>query len=152
MKVIDKDLVVRSAVILASILVSTSQRIKVDVAKEVRESHKLLQRHNQLPHSVKTLFGSEHEFSSPRSNADKNVRKLFRRVRRSLNPDLRPGAAVVRPDAVIFFIGRSANVFIFLSLPNSDHLMNYLGGYNIVQLVTHNKQSNYNLPNDSKRI
>ena len=89
MKVIDKDLVVRSAVFLAWILVSTSQRIKDDVAKEVRESHLFLQRHNQLPDSGKKFFGSEHEFSS-RSSTDENVRKLFCRVRRSLNPNFRP--------------------------------------------------------------
>ena len=100
MKVIDNDLVVRSAVFLASILVSTSKRTENDVAKEVRESHMFLQRDNQLPDSVKKVFGSEHEFSS-RSSADQSVQKLFRRVRRPLNADVKPETAVVRLDAVI---------------------------------------------------
>jgi len=102
MKVIVKDLVVRSAVFLASILVSASKRIEDDVAKKATERHMSLQRNNQLPDSVKKLylFEIEHEFPL-RSSADQNAQKLFRRVPRSLNSEVKPEAAVVRLDAVI---------------------------------------------------
>jgi len=101
MKIIDKDLVVRSAVFLASILASASKRIEDDVAKKATERHMFLQRNNQLPDSVKKLFGIEHEFPLRRSSADQNAQKLFSQVPRSLNPEVKPEAAVVRLNAVI---------------------------------------------------
>ena len=110
MKITDKDLVVRSAVFLASLLVSTSERIKDDVAKEARKSHMFSHRNKPLPDSVKRLF--EYEFPS-RYNGGQNAQKLFRRVRRSLTTDIKPEAVVVRLDQ--FSVCSTAEIIKFLN-------------------------------------
>ena len=88
-------------VLLACLLLPASGRIQDDVANEPRLRHLFVQRDKPLPGSPKKLFSLQREEPS-RSSGGQNVHELFRRVRRSLNPDMKPDASVVRVNAVGF--------------------------------------------------
>ena len=90
-------------VLLASLLFPVSGRVRENVAKEPRERHLFVQRDTPLPGSPKKLLKIEHEMPS-RSSGDQNVHELFRRarVRRSLNPDMKPEATEVRLESVVW--------------------------------------------------
>ncbi len=87
-------------VLLVCLLLPVTGRIQDDVAKEPRKRHLFVQRDKPLPGSPKKLFKIEHEGPS-RSSGNQNVHELLRRVRRSLNPGMKPEATVVRVNAVI---------------------------------------------------
>ena len=92
----EKNLSVAIPVVcLAILLFQASGRVENDVAKESRERHLFVQRDTPLPGSPKKLFKIEHGFPS-RSSGGQNVHEVFHRVRRSLNPDMKPEATVVR--------------------------------------------------------
>ncbi|XP_078381129.1 uncharacterized protein LOC144663915 isoform X2 [Oculina patagonica] len=80
-------------VLLVCLLLPVTGRIQDDVAKEPRKRHLFVQRDKPLPGSPKKLFKIEHEEPS-RSSDNQNVHDLLRRVRRSLNPDMKPEATV----------------------------------------------------------
>lgn len=88
--IMDRD-VRKIVVLLACLLLPTSGRIQDDVAKDPRARHLFVQRDKPLPGSPKKLFKIEREEPS-RSSGGQNVHELFRRVRRSLNPDMKPEA------------------------------------------------------------
>lgn len=97
----ERDVGVGIAVVfLATLLFSASGKVQDDAVKEPRKGHLFVQRDKPLPGSAKKLFKIEQELPS-RSSDGQNVNELFRRVRRSLNPDMKPEAAVVRLDAVV---------------------------------------------------
>ena len=55
MNIMDRDVVVKSAVLLAFLLVSASERIEDDVAKEPTERHIFMQRSNPLQDCQKVV-------------------------------------------------------------------------------------------------
>ena len=71
------------------------------MANESRAKYLFVQRDKPLPGSPKKLFKLEHQAPS-RSSYGNNVYKLFRRVRRSLNPDMKPETTVVRVDVCCY--------------------------------------------------
>lgn len=87
-------------VVLVSLLFSASGSVQEHVARVSRGRHLFVQRDSPLPGSPKELLKIESEEPS-RSSGDQNVQDLFRRVRRSLNPDMKPKATVVRLDSVV---------------------------------------------------
>lgn len=87
-------------VLLACLLLPTSGRIQDDVAEESRARHLFVQRDKPLPGSPKKLLKIEREEPS-RSSGGQNVHEVFRRVRRSLNPDMKPEAHRVSLSAVV---------------------------------------------------
>lgn len=97
---------VRKAVVfLAFLLFTACKGIQEDVVDESRVKHLFVQRDKPLPGSPKKLYKIEHEEPSL-AGGGHNVRELFGRFRRSLNPvmksaDMRPEAVVVRLDVVV---------------------------------------------------
>ena len=89
----------RVFVVLVSLLFPASGSVQEDVAKVSEERHLFVQRDSPLPGSPKELLKIESEEPS-RSSGDQKVQDLFRRVRRSLDPDMKPEATEVRLDSV----------------------------------------------------
>ena len=87
-------------VVLVSLLFPVSGSVQEDVATVSRERHLFVQRDSPLPGSPKKLLKIENEQPS-RSSGDQNPHNLFRRVRRSLNPDMKPEATEVRLDSFV---------------------------------------------------
>ena len=87
-------------VVLVSLLLPASGSVQENVATLLRERHLFVQRDSPLPGSPKELLKIESERPS-RSSGHQNVQNLFRRVRRSLNPDMKPEATEVRLESVV---------------------------------------------------
>ena len=90
--------VLKVFVVLVSLLFPASGSVQEDVAAMPRERHLFVQRDKPLPGSPKKLLKIENEQPS-RSSGDQNAHDLFRRVRRSLNPDMKPQVTEVRLDS-----------------------------------------------------
>ncbi|KAJ7384248.1 Sortilin- receptor [Desmophyllum pertusum] len=84
-------------VLLACFLLPASGRIQEDAAEDAakasRVRHLLCKGTNHCQALRKSCSKIEHEEPS-RSSGGQNVHELFRRVRRSLNPDMKPDATV----------------------------------------------------------
>jgi len=93
----DRD-VLKVFVVLVTLLFPASRGVQENVATVSRERHLFVQRDSPLPGSPKELLKIENEQPS-RSSGDQKVHDLFRRVRRSLNPDMKPEATEVRRDS-----------------------------------------------------
>ena len=85
--------------LLSCLLILASGRIEENAAKQPRKRHLFVQRDKPLPGSLKKLFKIEHEEPS-RSSGDQKAHEFFRRVRRSLNPNMIPEASLVRLVAI----------------------------------------------------
>lgn len=90
----------RAVVYLTMLLFPASGRSEGEVAKESRKRHLFVQRDRPLPGSPTKLFKIEHGFPS-RSSGHQNVHEVLQRARRSINPDMRPEATVVRHYALV---------------------------------------------------
>ena len=90
-------------VLLLVSLIPASGRVPDNAAKEPRKRHLFVQRDKPLPGSPKKLFKIEHEEPS-QSSGDQKAHEMFRRVRRSLNPSMKPEASVVRLVTVCFML------------------------------------------------
>lgn len=88
-------------IVLVSLLFAASGSVREDEATMPRERHLFVQRNTPLPGSPKELLKIEYEQPS-RSSGDQTVHDLFRRVRRSLDPDMKPEATVVRIHSVVW--------------------------------------------------
>ena len=87
--------------LLSCLLILASGRIEENAAKQPRKRHLFVQRDKPLPGSLKKLFKIEHEGPS-RSSGDKKAHEMFRRVRRSLKPNIKPD--MVRLVTVCFML------------------------------------------------
>lgn len=89
-------------VLLACLLFSVTGTIQGDAIKEARVRHLFVQRHSPLPGAPRKLFKLEHEtLDNLESSGGEDVHKLFSRVRRSVNPDMKPKVNEVSPYAVV---------------------------------------------------
>ena len=71
--------------------------IQGDTIGKSRVRHLFVQRRSPIPGSPKKLFELAHEVENKlQSSSDQNVHKLLSRVRRSLNPDMKPSVNEVR--------------------------------------------------------
>ena len=78
-------------VLLASLLFSATEITQGDAIKGTRARHLFVQRQSPLPGTPRKLFKLEHEaLDNLQSSGDQDAHKVFSRVRRSLNPDMRP--------------------------------------------------------------
>ena len=78
-------------VFLTCLLLSVIGIIQGEAIKKSGVRHLFVQRNSPLPGTPRRLFESELHQNDDKtlSSADQNVHKLFSRVRRSLNPDMR---------------------------------------------------------------
>lgn len=92
-------------VLLVCFLFSAARITQIDAIKEPRVRHLFVQRRSPLPGTPRKVFTVEHEAlddSEASDNpADQDVHKVFSRVRRSLNPDLRPRVNEVGPNVIV---------------------------------------------------
>ena len=77
-------------VFLACLLLWVIGIIQGDAIKKSRVRHLFVQRHLPLPGAPRKLFELDLYHNKAQSSGHQNVRKLFFRVRRSLNPDMVP--------------------------------------------------------------
>lgn len=85
------------SIFLACLWLTLIGIIQGDTMRKSRVRHLFVQRRSPIPGSPKKLFKLAHEVENKlQSSSDQNVHKLLSRVRRSLNPDVKPSVNEVR--------------------------------------------------------
>lgn len=82
----------REITVLVCLLFSAARITQVDAIKEPRVRHLFAQKRAPLPGAPRKVFTVEREaLDNNEAGGDQDVHNIFSSVRRSLNPDLRPG-------------------------------------------------------------